>query len=129
MNDLGRDVRLIGCDLPVEAPTTAYRGVVRELANDTNAVGAVITSHKVAVLRAAGDLIGSLDALASECGEVNALRRVASTLSGFARDPVSVGRVVDEIWPHGDQVVCLERAAAPSRSAVICCPARFRQRG
>ncbi len=61
----------------------------------------------MALVRAAGDLIDRMDPLAAECGEVNALRREGGALAGFARDPVSVGRVVDEIWPEGDHVVCL----------------------
>lgn len=69
----------------------------------------MVTSHKIALYRAARDLFAGLDDLAVACGEVNAVRRTPSGLLGFARDPVSVGRVVDRIWPAGtgDEVVCL----------------------
>jgi shikimate 5-dehydrogenase len=107
MGDLGLAVRLVGRDLPLAAPRAAYRALIAELAGGHDVLGAVVTSHKVAVLREAGDLIGWLDPLAAECGEVNALRREIGGLAGFARDPVSIGRVVDEIWPDGEQVVCL----------------------
>ncbi|WP_326558207.1 hypothetical protein [Micromonospora sp. NBC_01796] len=107
MADLGLDVRLVGRDLPLGAPAVLYRTLVEELAADSGSLGAVITSHKVALLAGAGDLIGRLDPLAAECGEVNALSRRSEGLAGFARDPVSVGRVVDRIWPDGEQVVCL----------------------
>ncbi|WP_433367491.1 shikimate dehydrogenase family protein [Actinoplanes sp. CA-142083] len=106
MADLGREIRLVGRDVPVGAPAGTYRALLSELRTGA-ARGAVITSHKVAVRRSAGDLIDWLDPMANECGEVNALRWADGVLSGFARDPMSVGRVVDEIWPGGEQVVCL----------------------
>lgn len=107
MRDLGHDVRLTGRDVPLDAPADHYRTLIGELRADAGALGAVITSHKLAVLRAAGDLIDELDPLATGCGEVNTLRIRDNTLSGYARDPLSVGRVVDEIWPSGEQVICL----------------------
>jgi shikimate dehydrogenase len=107
MDDLGFDVRLVGRDLPLDAAAETYRKLVIGLSTSDDAVGAVITSHKVGLLRDAGDLIDQLDPLAAECGEVNSLRRGDGSLAGFARDPVSVGRIVDEIWPDGDHVVCL----------------------
>ncbi|WP_063763634.1 shikimate dehydrogenase family protein [Actinoplanes subtropicus] len=107
MGDLGRDLRLVGHDLPPGSPRASCRALVAALRADQDAVGAVITTHKVAVARAAGDLIDELDPLAAECGEVNSLLRTPNGLAGFARDPLSVGRVVDEIWPRGDEVACL----------------------
>ncbi|MEW2330604.1 hypothetical protein AB0880_22655 [Micromonospora chersina] len=107
MGDLGLDVRLVGRDVPLAAPAEVYRAMMTELARSDDLLGAVITTHKVALLREAGDLVDWLDPLAAECGEVNALRREAGRLAGFARDPISIGRVVDEIWPDGEHVVCL----------------------
>jgi shikimate 5-dehydrogenase len=115
---LGGDVAVEGRDLPLAAPDGAYRELLDGLRRDTHAVGAVVTSHKVALFRAAGDMFAHLDGVARACGEVNAGRRTPEGLLGFARDPVSVGRVVDRIWPadgapgpagaaRGDEVVCL----------------------
>jgi shikimate 5-dehydrogenase len=106
---LGGDVSIRGRDLPLDAPTGAYRSLLHDLAMDGGTRGAVVTSHKVGLYRAASDLFAGLDDLAVACGEVNAVRRTPSGLLGFARDPVSVGRVVDRIWPAGTglEVVCL----------------------
>ena len=41
----------------------------------------------------------SFDPLATSCREVNSIRNDRGALHGYARDPISVGRVVDEIWP------------------------------
>jgi shikimate dehydrogenase len=103
------DIDIRGRDVPLDAPASAYRTLLRELEGDGTAVGAVVTSHKLALYRAAHDLFAGLDDLAVACGEVNAVRRTSGGLLGFARDPVSVGRVVDRIWPAGTggEVVCL----------------------
>ncbi|MEV6347584.1 hypothetical protein [Actinoplanes sp. NPDC051851] len=107
MSDIGRAIRLRGRDVPLGAPTDTYRSLIRELTADDDVLGAVITTHKVAVLREARDLIAGLDPLAAECGEVSAIRRQDGTLTGYARDPLSIGRVVAEIWPDGGDLLCL----------------------
>jgi len=106
---LDGDVTVRGRDLPLDAPAGAFRSLLDDLRRDGETRGAVVTSHKVALYRAASDLFAGLDDLAVACGEVNAVRRTPGGLLGFARDPVSVGRVVDRIWPAGtgDEVVCL----------------------
>src|SRR5262245_18043101 len=106
---LGGDITVQGRDLPLAAPDGAYRELLDELRRDPHALGAVVTSHKVALYRAAGDMFADLDGVARACGEVNAVRCTPDGLLGFACDPVSVGRVVDRIWPPGtgDEVVCL----------------------
>jgi shikimate 5-dehydrogenase len=103
----GYDVRLAGRDLPLGASPAEYRALVHELAGDAAVAGAVVTAHKVALLRAARPEFKALDDLARECGEVNAIRSGPSGLMGFARDPVSVGWEAERIWPSGDHAVCL----------------------
>jgi shikimate 5-dehydrogenase len=106
---VGGDLAVEGRDLPLAAPDAAFRGLLDDLDRDRDAAGAVVTSHKVALFRAGSDRFARLDDVALACGEVNAVRRTPDGLVGFARDPVSVGRVVDRIWPagSGDAVVCL----------------------
>lgn len=102
-------LRVWGRDLPIGAPAAAFRALLDELAREPDACGAVVTTHKVALYRAARDAFADLDELAVACGEINAVRRTAGGLLGFARDPVSVGRVTDRIWAAGtgDEVVCM----------------------
>jgi shikimate dehydrogenase len=108
---LAPDVSVVGRDVPVGAPPEAFRSLLGSLARDPSALGAVVTTHKLALYRAGSDLFAGLDDLAVACGEVNAVRRTPAGLLGFARDPVSVGRVVDRIWPPGardsSHAVCL----------------------
>lgn len=106
---LGDSVTVVGRDVALDAPPRAYRELLAALWGTDDTVGAVITSHKLAIFEAGRDLFASLDDAAQACGEINAIRRARDGLHGFARDPLSVGRVVDRIWPPGtsDHVVCL----------------------
>jgi shikimate 5-dehydrogenase len=102
-------VEVVGVDVPRDAPPERFRALLREIRDDADCLGAVVTSHKTALYRDARDEFASLDPLASACQEVNSVRNAArGRLHGYARDPVSVGRVVDAIWPDLDaDLLCL----------------------
>lgn len=72
-------------------------------------LGAVVTTHKLWLFEAGRRRFDRLDPVAEACHEVNAiLRHRDGSLEGWARDPTSVGRVVDRIWPDdAGQVTCL----------------------
>jgi shikimate 5-dehydrogenase len=97
-----------GVDLPLGAGREVYARLLDRIRDDDSVAGAVITTHKLGVYEAGLLRFEWLDPLAVACEEVNAIRRTAAGLHGWARDPVSVGRVVEHVWPGGDgQVVCL----------------------
>ena len=98
-----------GMDVPLNADDSVYHDLLDQLRHDSSVIGAVITAHKLRVFQAGCRRFGWLDPLALTCEEVNAVRRCPDgSLSGWARDPVSVGRVVDRIWPKSlGGVVCL----------------------
>jgi shikimate 5-dehydrogenase len=105
---LGRRLRCQGVDLPLDAGPDDYVEFCDRLLATPSAAGAVVTTHKAALHRAAHARFARLDALAEQTGEINAIRSDRSGLRGWARDPVSVGRVADVIWPEpGRDVVCL----------------------
>jgi shikimate 5-dehydrogenase len=97
-----------GIDLDLDARDEAYLGLVERLRAEDGAAGAVVTAHKLRLFAAARSELADLDPIALACEEVNAIRRAGLTLRAYARDPVSVGRVVDRIWPEGEgDVICL----------------------
>jgi shikimate dehydrogenase len=105
---LGSTCGLRGVDIDLGADDDSYAGLLDDLIGDDSAAGAVVTSHKVRVFQACNARFAYLDPLAVACEEINAIRRTTDGLYGWARDPVSVGRVVDRIWPDAEgQVVCL----------------------
>ena len=110
---LATQCKIRGIDIPLDADNASYIRFLEGLAKDETAAGAVVTTHKVRLFSAGRSLFADLDPLALACGEVNAIRRTSAGLCGAARDPVSVGRVVDRIWPESQgEVVCLGTGGA-----------------
>jgi shikimate dehydrogenase len=105
---IGAPISLAGIDIAVGADHSTYTQALDDLRSNPNAVGAVVTTHKIALFRAAATRFAYLDSLALACREINAIRCTEDGLHGWARDPLSVGRVVDRIWPEDPgHVVCL----------------------
>jgi shikimate 5-dehydrogenase len=113
---LGLDAEIAGVDLPVGTGRADYRRLVEDIRGDADCLGAVVTTHKVALFEAAADRFGTLDDLARSCREINAIRHCGEDLRGFARDPVSVGRVLDTI-PRRSAVPGLRRNRDRARPA------------
>jgi shikimate 5-dehydrogenase len=94
---LGDDVEIQGCDLPLHAPAERYRQVVLRVRDDPNAVGAVVTSHKMNLYQAAGDLFDEIDESARLLGEVSAIAVRGGKLCGWAKDSVTAGRAIERL--------------------------------
>jgi shikimate dehydrogenase len=94
-------VELEGWDLPVGAPAARYREVVMRLKSEPDIAGAVVTSHKLGLLRAAGDLFDELDEHARRLGEVSCIARRSGRLLGWAKDAITAGRVLETLTPAG----------------------------
>lgn len=94
-------VRLDPVDLPLDAPAARYREVVRDIAHDPSHWGALVTSHKVTLLRATTDLFHELDPLAQLTGEVSSISKRDGRVRGHAKDPITAGRSLAEFVPPG----------------------------
>ena len=106
--ELGVSCRVRGVDVALDADDATYVRFLEDICEDESAAGAIITAHKVKMFRAGASLFKALDPLALACKEINAIRRQSDGLLGWARDPISVGRVVPRIWPESEgQVICL----------------------
>jgi shikimate 5-dehydrogenase len=88
--------RLIGHDLPLDASTDQYRRLVNAIKSDPQHVGALITTHKIGILRAARDLFDEIDDLAETFGEISAIAKRDGRLLGAAKDPISVRLSLEE---------------------------------
>jgi shikimate dehydrogenase len=118
MGQLATDVELQGVDLSLPTPTTKARALVQAMRDDPQAVGAVITSHKLGVFAAAHDLCTELDVHARLLRELNGLAHDGARLRGLARDPVAVDHVLDRMlapgWGQGEEVLCFGAGGAGS---------------
>lgn len=110
--DLG-PVRFEPLDLPLDSDADTYRAVVHRIREDPGYSGALVTTHKVRLLRAARDLFDDLDPYAELCGEVSCIAKHAGRLTGYAKDPITSGRALDDMVAEdhfrttGGSAVCL----------------------
>ena len=98
---LGLDAALIGMDFPLDCAPARYREAVAFIKADPLSLGALVTTHKVNLLRSARDLFDDLDPLALRLGEVSSISKRATKLRGHAKDPISVGCALDAIVEAG----------------------------
>ncbi len=93
--------RLVGFDLEPRSPDEVYAELVQRLRDDPDFRGALVTTHKMAVYRAAGHLFDEFDAFASACQEVSSIakRDGGRRLLGHAKDPITVGLALEAFLP------------------------------
>jgi shikimate 5-dehydrogenase len=113
-----RDARLVGVDLPLNAPAEDYRAVVRQIEGDPLTLGGLITTHKIDLYNAAHDMFDEIDRYVRLCGEVACISKRAGRLIGGATDPITAGQSIDAIvgagyWARtGADVLCLGAGGA-----------------
>jgi shikimate dehydrogenase len=118
------EVEIEGVDLPLGAPTAAYREIVERIKSTPEVVGALVTSHKIDLLDASRDLFDDLDRHAALCGEVSCIGKRNGQLVGTATDPVAGGRALYEILGEGyfgrtsGKVLCLGAGGAGTALAL-----------
>lgn len=95
------DARLEGIDLPLHAPAQDYRTVVEFIKEDPLSLGALVTTHKIDLFRAASDLFDYIDPFAKMMGETSCLSKTTAGLSCHAKDPISSGLALDAFVPDG----------------------------
>jgi shikimate 5-dehydrogenase len=107
------DVILVGIDLPLHAEPEEYRRVAGFLKNDPLSLGALVTTHKVDLLRSCRDMFDVLDEGAISLHEVSCLSKSGGKFQGSAKDPLTSALALDAFMPdthwqrEGAEVVCL----------------------
>lgn len=86
---------LKGVDLPDSAPADDFRRLVIAMRENPRVCGAVITSHKLRLFRAVGDLLDHVDPLVGITHEINSLDTRGGQVAGYARDAQSLDIVLD----------------------------------
>jgi shikimate 5-dehydrogenase len=115
---LDPEVELVGRDLPIHAPPEQYRETVAWLREEPDNVGALVTTHKIDLYHAARDLFDDVDDYAQLLGEVSCIARRDGRLLGWATDPISAGRALEEILGPdyfsrtGGEVLCFGAGGA-----------------
>ncbi|MEU6035052.1 hypothetical protein ABZ801_06560 [Actinomadura sp. NPDC047616] len=98
---LGLDARISGIDLPIDDAPARYREVVAFVKNDPLSLGALVTTHKLNLYKAARDLFDRVGADAELLDEVSGISKRGDLLWGNAMDPISSGLSLEAIVPDG----------------------------
>ncbi len=115
---LGLNCELVGVDLPLRAPAESYRRVLRAIIDDPAVKGALITAHKIDLLRACRDMFNEFDHYARICAEVSCIIKRDGRVQGLAKDPISSAQALERFVPpnHWNEsrrdVLCLGAGGA-----------------
>lgn len=102
MKVLGRpEIVIEGIDLKIHDAPQAYRTATAQIKYDPLSLGALVTTHKIDLLQAAGDMFEYLDLYAEICGEVSSISKSDGRLEGHAKDPITAGLSLDAIIGDG----------------------------
>ena len=74
---------------------------MREILDDPDCRGGLVTTHKVSVFHHARDLFTAFDPDAETLGEVNCIVRRPGVLAGLATDTLTAGFALREILGSG----------------------------
>lgn len=97
---LGLDAEIRGIDLPLHADPAAYREVVAFIRDDPNSVGALVTTHKIDLFKAAHDLFDEIDPHARLMDETSCISKRGGRLVCHAKDPITSGLALDGFLPE-----------------------------
>jgi shikimate 5-dehydrogenase len=94
------DVVIKGIDLKWPDEVESYREVVKFLKGDPDSLGALVTTHKIDLLKACRDLFEELDPDAQLTGEISCISKREGKLRGHAKDPITSGLALEAFLPE-----------------------------
>jgi len=93
------DVVIRGINLKSHDEPENYRRVVDFIKHDALSLGALVTTHKLDLLKACRDQFDQLDEFAALMGEVSSLSKRDGKLLGHAKDPITSGLALEALLP------------------------------
>ena len=94
------DCVLKGMDFKQHDDPQAYRAAVEFIKNDPLSLGALVTTHKLDLLKACRDQFEILDPLAEMMHEISSISKDNGRLAGHAKDPITSGLALDAFLPQ-----------------------------
>jgi shikimate dehydrogenase len=91
------EIVMEGIDLALHDKQEAYRKTVAQMKYDPQSLGALVTTHKIDILEAAGDMFDILHSSARITGEVSCISKRNGQLVGHAKDPLTSGLSLDAV--------------------------------
>ena len=94
------DVAIQGMNFRWHDEPENYRKAAAFIREDPLSLGALVTTHKMDLLRACRDQFGRLDELAALMGEISGISKHEGCLVGHAKDPISSGLALEAFLPE-----------------------------
>jgi shikimate 5-dehydrogenase len=95
------DVVIQGIDCKWHDDPAVYRAAVDFIKRDPRSKGALVTTHKIDLLKACRDMFDYLDPYAELMGEISCISKRDGTLRGHAKDPITAGLSLEAFVPSG----------------------------
>jgi shikimate 5-dehydrogenase len=95
------DTEIRGYDVEVHGPREKYRDIVSHIRDSALARGGLVTTHKIDIVKAAGDLFDWFDPYAEIFGEISCISKRDGTLRGHAKEPITSGCALEVFMPPG----------------------------
>jgi shikimate 5-dehydrogenase len=89
-----------GIDLKLHDEPEKYREAVTFIKNDPLSLGALVTTHKIDLLKACRDQFEELDEYAGLMGEISSISKHDGKLVGHAKDPITSGLSLEAFIPE-----------------------------
>jgi len=93
------DCEIRGIDFKVHDAPANYRAAVDFIKSEPLALGALVTTHKIDLLKACRDQFDKLDEYADVLGEVSSISKHGNKLVGHAKDPITSGLALEAFLP------------------------------
>jgi len=94
------DCLIQGIDFAPHDQPEHYRAAVAFIKSDPLSLGALVTTHKIDLLKACRDQFDELDEFAALMGEVSSISKRDGRLVGHAKDPITAGLSVEAFLPE-----------------------------
>ncbi len=94
------DCVLKGIDFKPHDEPALYREAVDFIKRDPLSLGALVTTHKIDLLKACRDQFDELDEFADVMGEISSISKRGSRLTGHAKDPITSGLALEAFLPR-----------------------------
>jgi shikimate 5-dehydrogenase len=94
------EVTIKGMDFQPHAEAAAYREAVAFIKRDPLSRGALVTTHKLDLLKACRDQFDRLDPLAELMHEISSISKEGGRLIGHAKDPITSGLALEAFLPR-----------------------------
>ena len=120
-----QETRMHGVDLPPGVEGTKVRETILELRDNPDVLGALVTTHKLAVWEEASDLFAEVDEHAKRLQEISCISKDRNgKLVGHAKDPITSGKAMGFIleenhWQTHPQAEALVLGCGGAGTAII----------